>query len=78
MAGYRLERTLMGCADPLERGSAHPISVLELAKNKVDGGVCHVHYVILFDRFWGFNLDLRVPGITISGMCEREHKAEQR
>ena len=29
MAGYRLERTLVGCADPLrlEGGSAHPISV---------------------------------------------------
>ena len=26
----------MGCADPLLRGSAHPISVLELAKNEVD------------------------------------------
>ena len=26
----------MGCADPIEGGSAHPISVLELTKNEVD------------------------------------------
>ena len=39
----------MGCADvntdPLAtflRGSAHPISVLKLTKNEVDGGSCHV------------------------------------
>ena len=35
VACYRLERTLMGCAD-LEGGSVHPISVLELANNEVD------------------------------------------
>jgi len=44
VAGYRLERILMGCADPPSKGvgvlggSAHPISVLELEKNEVDGG----------------------------------------
>ena len=35
VACYRLERTIEG-------GSAHPRSVLELTKNEVDGGVCHV------------------------------------
>ena len=39
VACYRTERTLMGCADPLRRGSVHPISVLELTKNEVVGGV---------------------------------------
>ena len=33
VACYRIERTLMGCADPLRT-----ISVLELTKNEVDGG----------------------------------------
>ena len=48
VACYRTERTLMGCADPLlrgsvhlEGGSAHPISVLELTKDKVVGWSCH-------------------------------------
>ena len=42
-ACYRLERTLMGCVDPLLRGSVHPTSVLELTNNEVGGwGVCDV------------------------------------
>ena len=31
-----------GAPTPLLRGSVHPISVFELAKNEVDGGVCYV------------------------------------
>ena len=38
VACYRIEGTLMGCADPPSKGLVHPIGVLELAKNKVDGG----------------------------------------
>ena len=41
VACYRLERTMMGCADP-------PGSVLELTKNEVDGGVCHVLFVCVW------------------------------
>ena len=38
----RTERTLMGCADPLEgRKSAHPISILELTENEVVEGSRH-------------------------------------
>ena len=37
VACYRTERTLMRCADPLRRGSVHPISVLELTNNEVVG-----------------------------------------
>ena len=38
VACYRTERILMGCADPLRRGSVHRISVLELTKTEVVGG----------------------------------------
>ena len=35
VACCRIERTLMGCADPpKEGGSAHPISVLELTRKR--------------------------------------------
>ena len=37
IACYRLEKTLVGCSDPFLRGLLHPISVLELTKNEVDG-----------------------------------------
>ena len=48
MAGYRLERIVMGCAEPpSSRGSVHPISVLELTKKtKWMGGVCHVQSIV--------------------------------
>ena len=37
VARYRLERMLMGCADPPSKGVGDPISVLELTRNEVDG-----------------------------------------
>ena len=40
VACYRTKRALMGCADPpppLLRGSAHPISVLDLTEQKQSG-----------------------------------------
>ena len=38
VACYRTGRALVGCADPLLRGSLHPISVFELTTNEVVGG----------------------------------------
>lgn len=43
VACYRLERTLMGCADPSSKGDRrNPISVLAgFTQTKVFGGSCH-------------------------------------
>lgn len=41
VACYRTEMTWMGCGAPLEGKPAHPVSVLDLTKNKVDGGSRH-------------------------------------
>ena len=38
VACYRTERTLMGCADPLEGGSAHPHQCSRVNKNRTGWG----------------------------------------